>query len=96
MHTIHFLLNMLMNPNQSDEVTIQSFTQNTKKFLSRSSYVTCKSSKGQCFHKAKKKKKQLSVVLQKWVKLELKKQEIEVNQEKINHISYDYNKEVTY
>ena len=46
MHTIHFLLNMLMNPNQSDEVTIQSFTQNTKKILSRSSYVTCKSSKG--------------------------------------------------
>ena len=44
MHTIHFLLNMLINPNQSDEVTIQSFTQNTKKFLSRSSYVTCKSS----------------------------------------------------
>ena len=48
------------------------------------------------FIKQKKKKKQLSVVLQKWVKLELKKQEIEVNQEKINHISYDDNKEVTY
>ena len=45
MHTIHFLLNMLMNPNQSDEVTNQSFTKNTKKILSRSSYVTCKSSK---------------------------------------------------
>ena len=94
MHTIHFLLNMLINPNQSDEVTIQSFTQNTKKFLSRSSYVTCKSSKGQCFHKAEKK-----TVISSFTKVGevgTKRIEIEVNQEKINHISYAYNEEVTY
>ena len=94
MHTIHFLLNMLMNPNQSDEVTNQSFTQNTKKILSRSSYVTCKSSKGQCFHKEKKK-----AVISSFTKVGevgTKRIEIEVNQEKINHISYAYNKEVTY